>query len=140
MEIRFQTPYQYLFIHQNVKHLLLLWKKERKKEIYVVHEENNTLYLRYPGETYTEIVLDQISPIFFQQLETEEGAFQAVLGATFEYRGKLIGMYYPQENPTEQLYFFEIREDKILEIPDEEYESVVQTFIREFPEYIANPN
>jgi hypothetical protein len=138
VEIRFQTPYQFLFIHQNVKHLLLLWKKENTKQLYIVEEENTSLVLRYPGETYVEMILDQVEPVFFQELETEEATFSVALGATFSFQDKLIGMYYAPDNPSEQLYFFEIQEDKIVEISDEDYPVIVQHFIKEFPDYIAN--
>ncbi|MBA4496253.1 hypothetical protein ACFO25_19770 [Paenactinomyces guangxiensis] len=138
MQIRFQTPYQYLFIHQNVKHLLLLWKKERKRELYIIEEENDgTLLLRFPGETYAEMVLQEIEPIFFQRLETEEGLFPAILGATFTFEEKLIGMYYHRDHPTEELYFFEIQGETLTEISDQKYEAVVHAFMNEFPEYFS---
>lgn len=138
MQIRFQTPHQYLFIHQNVKHLLLLWKKERKRELYIVEEEGtDTVFLRFPGETYVEMVLQEIEPIFFQRLETETGPFPAILGATFPYQERLIAMYYHRDNPAEELYFFEIQGEKLIEIKEEEYQKVVQTFMDEFPEYMA---
>jgi hypothetical protein len=137
LRIRFQTPYQYLFVHCNVKHLLLLWRKERKRELYVVEEEGDELLLRYPGETYAERVLDEIEPVFFQRLETDNGPFLAILGATFLYGERTMGMYYHPDRPNEEIYFFEIREGRIHEIDDHEYENVVKAFMSEFPEYFA---
>lgn len=138
MEIRFQTPHQYLFIHHGIKHLLVIWQKEHKKEIYIVEEEKESLLLRYPGETYREMILDELGDVFFPVLETEEGSFPTALGATFLYQNRLIGMYYRRENPEEQPFFFEIRDKQLLDLSDEEYAEVVQQFMKEFPEYIAS--
>lgn len=134
MHVRFQTPHQYIFIHENVKHLLLIWSKESKKQLFVGEEEGDTLVLRYPGETYTETVLEQVEPVFFLGLE---GGVEAILGATFYHRGQLIGMYYDKTNPSGPPYFFEIENGTPSDIPDEEYPEVVQTFAKEFPEYVA---
>ena len=136
MNIQFNTPHQYLFYHQNVKHLFLLWKKEKKRELYIVEEEDSSLLLRYPGETYVDTILHEIEPVFFQQLVSEKGPLSVVLGATFPYNQLLIGMYYIPPHPKEDLYFFEIREDGIVEIADEEYGKIVQAFVEGFQEYV----
>ncbi|TCS93155.1 hypothetical protein [Hazenella coriacea] len=138
MNIQFQTPHQYLFIHQNVKHLLLLWKKERKRDLYLVEEENDQYNLSYPGETYVETVLEQIEPILLQHLETEEETFTAILGATFHYQDKLIALYYHPTFPDEQLYFFEIQGETLIDLSDEEFPLVLHTFATEFPEYFSS--
>lgn len=139
LKLRFHTPHQYVFYHHHIKHLLLLWEKEQKKELYLIKEEaNEEMLLQYPGETYTEMVLQELEPIFFQTLETEEEQFPAILGATFFYQKRLIGMYYHQHRPTEEPpYFFEIRDEQIVEIADKEYQDVAKTFLKEFPEYTS---
>lgn len=139
MKIRFQTPHQYVFYHHHVKHLLLVWEKEKKKELYLIKEEKeDECLLQYPGETYTEMVLQELEPVFFQTLKTEEEQFPAILGATFLYQKRLMGMYYHQYRPEEEPpYFFEIKDEQLVEIADDEYEKVVQTFAQEFPEYIS---
>ncbi len=139
MNIRFQTSYQYVFIHEGIKHLLLLWQKEHKRDLYIVEEENDgEMALRFPGETYIEMVLKDIEPVFFQRLESGERAFLAILGATFSYQDRIMLMYYDPEFPTEAIYFFERSDDGIAEIEEAEYEQVVQTFIHEFPEYFKD--
>ena len=137
LNFRFTTPHQYLFIHQHIKHLLLLWEKERRKEIYIIKEEQaDELLLHYPGETYMEMVLQELEAVFFQTLATETEEFEAVLGATFVYQNKLIGMYY-HKNQLQKLspFFFEIVDEQLKEIPDEDYEDVAKKFSQEFPEY-----
>lgn len=138
MKIRFATPHQYIFVHHHVKHVLLLWDKEKRKEIYVVDDESaEELVLRYPGETYTERVLQELEAVFFQTLATETEQFAAVLGVTFLYHNRLIGMYYHREQPeTQPPYFFEIADEALLEISDQDYPAVVQAFQAAFPEYV----
>lgn len=141
VQIQFQTPHQYFFIHENIKHLLLLWSKEQHRELYVVEEQGDVLTLRYPGETYRELVLERLEDIFFQRLETEHDHFRAALAATFTYKNRLYGAYYPAEReesePIDQLYFFQIQEQNIVEIPDSDYEAVAHTFFESFPEYVV---
>ena len=136
MDIRFNTPHQYLFYHQNVKHLFLLWKKEKKRELYIVEDDQGHILLRYPGETYVDTVLHEIEPIFFQHLVNEEGPLAVILGATFSYKQIVIGMYYTPPHPNEDLYFFQIEEERIREIEDSEYENVVHEFMTKFKDYI----
>ncbi|MBA4602518.1 hypothetical protein [Thermoactinomyces mirandus] len=139
MNIRFQTPYQYVFIHEDIKHLLLLWRKKHKWDLYIIEEEKDgEMTLRFPGETYIEMVLKDIEPIFFQRLETPEKTFLAILGATFTYEDRTMLMYYDPEYPEEAIYFFERSDEGIAEIDEAEYEQVVQTFINEFPEYFKD--
>jgi hypothetical protein len=135
LNIRFQTPHQYVFIHQNVKHLLVLWKKERKRDLYIIEEEGDEMLIRFPGQTYVETVLDEIEPIFFQHLQTDAGPFLAILGATFMHEERMMAMYYHPDRSEEELYFFAVKDGGIEEIPEEEYEQVVRTFMNEFPEF-----
>ncbi|WP_124727566.1 hypothetical protein [Staphylospora marina] len=135
MHIRFDTPHQYVLIHRNVKHLLVMWKKEHKRDLYIVEDEGENMLISYPGQTYTETVLDEIEPLLFQQLEGEEGTFPVILGATFTHEERLMAMYYRPERPQEDIYFFAVEDGRIREIPESEYEAVICTFISEFPEF-----
>lgn len=137
MNIRFSTPHQYVFIHENVKHLLLVWSKEAKKQLFIAEETGDTLTLTHPGETYEETVWNHLEPFFFRQLETDEGTFPVVLGATFHVNGYRIGMYYRRPPGDNSPFFFRLADGQLHDIPDEEYEEVVKTFLQEFPEYIG---
>jgi|GEM_PF-1866034 len=139
MQIRFETPYQYVFYHHHVKHLLVIWEKEQRKDLYIIKEETpEELVLQYPGETYRETVLQELEPVFFQTLETEEERFPAILGATFSYQKRLIGMYYHQHRPDkEPPYFFEIKNEKLVELSDEDYAEVIKVFANEYSEHIS---
>lgn len=141
MQIRFQTPYQYFFIHEGIKHLLLLWTKEQHRELYLVEEQDDVMHLKFPGEMYRDVLFDQLGHVFFQRLETEDGQFRTALAATFYYKNRLVGAYYPCEEetsrPIKQLYFFEIDDQHIVEIADDDYEQVAETFFKTFPEYIV---
>lgn len=139
VNIRFQTPHQYVFIHRNVKHLLLLWKKEHKRDLYIIEEEDEEgITLRFPGQTYVDMVLNEIEPIFFQTLETESETFRAILLATFEYQDRLIALYAHPHRPQEECYFFEVKNETIHELSEHEYQDVVQTFMDEYPEFFKN--
>lgn len=140
MNIQFNTPHQYLFYHQNVKHLLLLWKKEHKRELYIAEEDGPTLSLRYPGETYVDKVLDEIEPIFFQQIISEKGPLAVILGATFSYENKLIAMYYTPPISEGMFCFFQIKDEKPVEIAEAEYEAVVHQFEEEIGQFYFKPN
>lgn len=136
MRVQFQTPHQYVFVHENVKHLLLVWNKDAKKQLFIAEERNDTLELLYPGETYEEMVLDQVEPLFFRQLETDDGIIPVVLGATFHHGDALMGMYYNREGSDDTPYFFALVDGELADIPDDEYEAVALTFLETFPEYI----
>ncbi|WP_054949890.1 hypothetical protein [Numidum massiliense] len=158
MQLQFRTPHQYFFVHEQVKHLLLLWSKDRHRELYLVEEDDDRLVLNYPGEVYRELLLDQLGDIFFQRLETDSESFRAALAATFRYDGRLIGAYYctaddassvgdasagdnadeaRTRGPIEQLYFFEIAHGRLCELESSEYEAVAQLFFETFPEYAS---
>lgn len=140
MNIQFTTPHQYVFIHQHVQHLLLVWDKESRQDIYIVETETpDTLTLRYPGETYRELILDELMPYFFQVLLSEEGTeIPVILGATFSYESKFTGMYYPKAKPSETPFFFFLQDGELGDIPEDTYAHVVKQFQSEFPEYVIN--
>ncbi|MCS1351315.1 hypothetical protein [Mechercharimyces sp. CAU 1602] len=137
MNIRFGTSHQYVFIHENVKHLLLIWEKETKKQLFIVIEEDHDgdLTLTHPGQLYEEMVLDDLDSLFFQTLITTDKAIQAVLGATFHFEGHLVGMYYERNVDHPTISFFYIEDGVLIDIPEHEYEPVAQAFLNKFPEY-----
>lgn len=138
MHIQFQTPYQFLFIHQNVKHLLVIWEKEHKKEIYIVDQESSEhLLLQYPGEAYREHVLDEVEAIFFPQIQLEDKEIPVILAATFQRNDHLYAVYYPKDRIRDELYFLQVKEQdqQLVEIPEDEYLSIVEYFQELYPEY-----
>lgn len=135
---QFQTPYQFLFLHHHVQHLLVIWEKEQKKEIYIVDQVNpDRIELLHPGESYQEQVLDEVGEFFFSQLELEGELISVLLAATFEWKEKQYAAFYQKEKLQEELYFLEIRDRVLSEIPDEIYEEVVSSFQEDYPEYFA---
>ncbi|SFS54285.1 hypothetical protein [Marininema halotolerans] len=135
MNLRFSTPHQYVFIHEHIKHLFLLWPKENKRQLYIAEEKDQSLYLTHPGETYEEMVLAQVEPYFFRRLETDGITLSTVLGATLAIKGRLYGLYYDNEG-IHGPFFFELTADELKDIPEMDYESIALTFLEEFPEYI----
>lgn len=141
MHLRFQTTQQYLFIHHFVKHLLVIWSKERRKDIYLVMEEHpDELTIKYPGETYREHVLQELEAVFFQTLETDQERFPVHLVATFLFQKRLIGIYFEPTREHEQPYLFEIVDETIKELTDHEYEDAWLVACNDFPEYFQSGN
>ena len=133
---QFQTQHQYMFIHNRTKHLLLIWEQEQTTEIYLVEEQEENPILHYPGQTYQQEILQLLDPVFFLNVDTGSETLTTVLGATFPYQNKLIGYYVPQdpEKDWDLVYFFDITNGKVRNIPDREFDTVVNTFRREFPD------
>lgn len=140
MNIQFTTPHQYVFIHEHIKHVLLIWEKESRQDIYIIETETpDTMTLRYPGETYRELILDELEPYFFQVLLAEdESEIPVILGATFTFADKLVGMYYQKTNPSDTPFFFFLQNENLEDIADDQYASVVDRFRLEFPTYITD--
>ena len=107
MHIKFATKHQYIFSHFHNLHALVIWDKETRKDIYLAETETpDTLTLRYPGETYRERLLDEWEPYFFQVLLAENNIeIPVILGATFDFQKKTVGMYYQKTN-SKNIYFF----------------------------------
>jgi cyclophilin family peptidyl-prolyl cis-trans isomerase len=130
LNIQFCTEHQYIFSHHHIQHVLLIWDKESRREIYIVETETpDTLSLRYPGETYRERILDELEPYFFQVLLSEDQReIPVILGATFDFQNQTVGMYYTKKNMGSTPYFFFLKDDQLIDIPEESYGQVIQQF------------
>ncbi|SHF31554.1 hypothetical protein SAMN05444392_1153 [Seinonella peptonophila] len=136
MNIHFSSPHQYLFFHYHIKHLLVIWKKELRKDIYIVQDDNEeSITVKYPGETYRERVLQEIEAVFFQTLEMDQELFQVHLVATFPYQNQLIGIYQDAKDSQKQPFLFAIVDEELQELTDQEYEQAWHIALQEFPEY-----
>ncbi|WP_028776187.1 hypothetical protein [Shimazuella kribbensis] len=130
MNVHFATEHQYIFSHHHIQHVLLIWDKETRKDIYIVETETpDTLTLRYPGETYRERILDELEPYFFQVLLSEDQKeIPVILGATFAFHDQTVGMYYTKKEINSIPYFFFLRESELMDIPEQSYGQVIQQF------------
>jgi hypothetical protein len=136
MNIRFSTPHQYLFSHEQISHVLILWEKESRTDIYLIDAETpDTLTLRYPGETYRERLWDELCPYFFQVLLDEnEQEIPVVLRATFHYKEHFVGMYLAKTDATP--YFFYLHHGELADIAEEDYAFVIEQFRATYPQLL----
>jgi hypothetical protein len=136
MNIRFSTSHQYLFSHEQISHVLVLWDKEARIDIYLIDTETpDSLTLRYPGETYRERLWDELGPYFFQVLLDEnEQEIPVVLRATFHYKDQLVGMFLAKDDLTP--YFFYLHHGKLADIAEEEYSFVIEQFRVVYPQLL----
>jgi hypothetical protein len=138
LHIKFATDHQYVFSHHQIQHALIIWDKESRKDIYLVETETpDTLILRYPGETYRERLLDELEPYFFQVLLSEDQLeIPVILGATFAFQKKLVGMYYSKSGSRENLYFFYLLDGELVDITEEVYPEVIEHFRSNYPDML----
>ncbi|WP_018131158.1 hypothetical protein [Effusibacillus pohliae] len=111
--LTFPKADHYAFFYEEAHLMLVSWQRDDKKELYrIAGQQGETLQLDYPGELYTERVMELISRIFFitVQEETQEKAY--ALGAFFSLRDQGYAVYYEREKTSHsQLVFFRVAEE-----------------------------
>lgn len=140
----FQDADEYAFLFENAHLLLVCWRRDDAKFLYLIRGEtaDAQIKLSYPGQQFTETVLDKILPIFFVQVseegDTEERHY--VLGSYFVAGGQPFGAYYQrgEENPT--VVLFKIvgeAPDITLEVPhDDEYALASSAFQEQHQDFM----
>lgn len=136
----FAGAQQYAFLFENAHLLMLAWDRDDAKFLFLIQEQGeNGFVLDYPGQLFSDRVLDTVQNIFFVQVQ--EGASEAkryVLGSYFEADGKLYGAYYEPENENAELALFRIEGEApqlSLEVLDErEYQAASAVFIQQHQE------
>ncbi len=133
---RFHGADEYAFYYENAHLLLVDWNRDDAKFLFLIREslDDGTYSLSYPGERYTDTVLDAVLPVFFVQVteEQDESAKRYVLGSVFVAGNEKYGAYYQKDGNAAQAVLFKLLgegPDTKLEVPtDEEYETAVQAF------------
>jgi hypothetical protein len=141
---QFSDAEQFAFLFENVHLLLVAYKRDNAKFLFRIesHEANGTLNLAYPGEVFTNRVLDLLENILFIQVHEEGGAATAyVLGSYFDVEGQMYGAYYErdvQHQPTVVLFKVEGEApDQMLEVPSEaEYERAAAAFSQQHADLV----
>lgn len=133
LAIRFPKAEQYAFLYENAHLLLLSWDRDQAKFLFLIqgHDESG-LRLDYPGETFTNRVLDAIQNIFFVQVTDDSDTVKYVLGSYFVVDGQAYGAYYERDREQPDVVLFRIEgeaPDFSLEVLDEaEFERVSVAF------------
>ncbi|MDI3256112.1 MAG: hypothetical protein QJR01_00030 [Kyrpidia sp.] len=123
---------------------LVLWKFDRdgRRDLYVIHEgEDGTAVLEYPGEMFTERVLDEIGDVFFLSVPGETRTIEAALGAVFEHGGRRYGAYYDRaETPVPTVWFFRIDGDagssNVKPLDENEHREISEVFVERYGEVL----
>lgn len=138
MEAAFTFPDadKYAFIYYEAHLLLMAFDRDDAKFLFVInHEGGDPIRLKYPGQTFTDRVLDDIERIFFVTLEEPDRApTRLVLGSLFEVSGKRFGAYYEAGAEQPEVVLFEVHgtaPEYELRVPEE---AVYETASRVFAE------
>lgn len=98
LKLMFPKAKHYAFVFENAHLLLVSWDRDDAKHLFVINEHQaDALMLDYPGQTFTQRVMDIIENIFFVQLEeNNEEPRKYVLGSYFVAGNTAYGAYYPE--------------------------------------------
>lgn len=139
-KLAFPNAAQYAFIYEDAHLLLLSWDRDDAKFLFRIVEQNDgELVLDYPGQRFTDTILDTIGDIFLVQVQ-EEGKQNRMyaLGSYFVIGSQRYGAYYEREAQVEEpeVTLFRIDGEAPgyrLEVPDEtEYQQVAKVFVEQY--------
>ncbi|MBX6395650.1 MAG: hypothetical protein IRY98_08010 [Alicyclobacillaceae bacterium] len=113
MLFTFAKAQPYAFFYEEAQLVLWQFDRDNRRDVYVLHElDGDVAVLEYPGETFTQRILEELGDIFFVSLEHEGQSVQAALGAVFDHEGRRYVAYYNREEtnvPT--VWFFRLAGD-----------------------------
>jgi hypothetical protein len=133
----FPKAEQFAFLFENAHLLMLSWERDNAKFLFLIKEhQENGLVLDYPGETFTNRVLDTLENIFFVQVEEEgEHPKRYVLGSFFAVGKANYGAYYERgvENPNVVLFRIdgEAPDFQLEVLEEDEYERIAPIFAQQ---------
>jgi hypothetical protein len=107
LQVMFPKASKQAFFFENTHLLLLSWERDNAKFLFLI--EGQTEYgveLEFPGELFTNQVLDAIENIFFIQVNEGEQATKYTLGSYFYVNDIKYGAYYERDmdNPSVVLF------------------------------------
>ncbi|MCL6453104.1 MAG: hypothetical protein K6T78_05650 [Alicyclobacillus sp.] len=131
------TPYTFYFEHAQL--VLLTWTRDDARFLFLVREQGPEEWLLdYPGETFTNRVLDTVERIFFIEVEETHGAAPRsyILGCYFTLQGAAYGAYYDRSGESPDVVLFRIRgrspESDLIPLEGEEYARVAAYFLEQY--------
>ena len=133
-KLEFPQAEQYAFVYENAHLFLMSFARDNAKFLFLLKQDgDDVLVLDYPGETFTNQVLDTIENIFFVQVQEEgQEPVRYVLGSYFV-EGKIrYGAYYERDAAKPNVVLFRIEGEApelTLEVLDDlEYQRVSEVF------------
>lgn len=141
----FHEADEYAFLYENAHLLLVSWRRDDTKFLYLIRGERETgeVDLSYPGRQFTETVLDKILPIFFVQVEEtdgDNGEIHYILGSYFVAGETPFGAYYRKDDQRSVVLFkISGEEDAVrLEVPsDAEYRAAAEVFTEQHQDFMT---
>jgi hypothetical protein len=105
--LMFPKAGKHAFFFENAHLLLLSWERDNAKFLFLIDgQTEDGVSLEFPGELFTNQVLDTIENIFFIQVNEGEQVTKYTLGSYFLVNTNQYAAYYERdaENPTVVLF------------------------------------
>lgn len=109
----FPKAQHHAFFYEEAHLLLISWERDGKKELYLIaDQQDEVLQLDFPGELYTERVMELIRSIFFISVQEDSGVTKHVLAAYFTKNDNAYAVYYERDaNSPSELIFFRVADE-----------------------------
>ncbi|BCJ86181.1 hypothetical protein [Effusibacillus dendaii] len=106
---KFPKAGHYAFFYETAHLMLISWERDDKKELYRISgQQGETISLDFPGELYTDRVMDMISRIFFINVQEASEEKRYTLGAYFTRHSHAYAVYYERDAAAGELIFFRV--------------------------------
>ncbi|MCL6593954.1 MAG: hypothetical protein K6T31_08265 [Alicyclobacillus sp.] len=138
----FAKAEQYAFLFENAPLLLLAWERDDAKFLFLIKEVRaDGLVLDYPGQAFTDRVLDTISQVFFIQVaEGEQPSRRYVLGSLFHCAGRMYGAYYERDAAEPNVVLFRLQGEapdfELVLLDETEYEQAAAAFAEQHQDWL----
>lgn len=109
----FPKAQHHAFFYEEAHLLLISWERDEKKELYLIaDQQGEVLQLDFPGELYSERVMELIRSVFFISLQEDSGVTKHALAAYFTKNDKAYAVYYERHaDPPNELIFFHVADE-----------------------------
>jgi hypothetical protein len=140
--LAFPNADQYAFLYEGAHLLMMSWERDDAKFLFLIKEHRDDgLVLDYPGETFTNQVLDLVENIFFISVQESDGEPRSyVLGSYFVVDGAAYGAFYERDNENPEVVLFriegEIPELKLENLSPEEHRKISAVFTEQHQDII----
>jgi len=134
---------KYAFLYENAHLVMLSWTRDHAKFLFLIRAQSDTgIELEFPGERFSNQVMDAIENIFFIQVDNEDARKKYVLGSYFVVGKTRYGAYYERDvNHQPEVILFRIdgeAPDLQLNVLDEaEFDTASTAFQAQHQDFIS---
>ncbi len=109
LKVLFPKANKHAFFFENAHLLLLSWERDNAKFLFLIEgQTEDGVELEFPGELFTNQVLDTIENIFFVQVSEGEQVTKYTLGSYFYVNEIRYGAYYERDVDNPSVVIFRI--------------------------------